>query len=295
MRVQANGIAIEVDDRGPAGGEPVLLIMGLGMQLIAWPDELVADLVKRGHRVIRFDNRDIGLSQSFDHLGQPNVALAGMRYAMHLSVKSPYRLADMAADALGVLDALNLKRAHIVGASMGGMIAQHIAATQPQRVASLTLIMTTSGSRRLPQPGARVRGALLRRPASRAPEDVATHLQWLLGVIGSPAYKTDPAVLRERLIAGARRAYHPEGVSRQLMAVVADGDRTPMLARIQAPTLVIHGRDDPLIPAAAGQDLAARIPGAELDIISGMGHDLPLPLLPRIAAGIADNVTRAAR
>jgi pimeloyl-ACP methyl ester carboxylesterase len=161
-------------------------------------------------------------------------------------------------------------------------------------VASLTLIMTTSGARHLPQPSARVRRALLRRPASRAPEDVATHLQWLLGVIGSPAYKTDPAALHARLVAGARRAYHPEGVTRQLTAVVADGDRTPLLARIRAPTLVIHGRDDPLIPVAAGQHLAARIAGAELDVISGMGHDLPLPLLPRIAAGIANDAARTA-
>jgi pimeloyl-ACP methyl ester carboxylesterase len=266
------------------------------MQLVAWPDELVDDLVARGHRVLRIDNRDIGHSQSFDHLGVPNLALAGIRYAMHLPVNSPYRLRDMAADALGVLDALNLPRAHVVGASMGGMIAQHIAAEQPQRVASLTLVMTSSGARHLPQPSARVRRALLRRPASRAPEDVATHLQWLLGVIGSPGYPpADPARLRERLIAAARRAYHPDGVSRQLTAVMADGDRTPLLARIKAPTLVIHGRDDPLIPAAAGQHLAARIAGAELDLIGGMGHDLPLALLPRLAAGIAGNAARAAR
>jgi len=182
MRVVANDIGIEVDDQGPADGDPLLLIMGLGMQLVGWPDELVQLLVARGFRVVRFDNRDAGLSQGFDHLGVPNLAWALMRHAMHLPVHSPYTLADMAADTLGVLDALGIQRAHVCGASMGGMIAQHIAAKQPQRVKSLALVMTTSGARHLPQPALPVRRALMSRPQGPGIEAAAAHLQRLFGV-----------------------------------------------------------------------------------------------------------------
>ena len=161
MKIQANGIQIEVADQGPRDGPVVLLIMGLGMQLIAWPQALVQLLIDRGFRVVRFDNRDIGLSQGFDHAGVPNMALASLRYALHLPVKSPYSLADMGRDALGVLDALGIAQAHVCGASMGGMIAQHLAAEAPQRVASLTLMMTTSGARSLPQPPWSVRKVLM--------------------------------------------------------------------------------------------------------------------------------------
>ena len=294
MKIQSNGIEIEIDDRGPPNGEPLLLIMGLGMQLTGWPDELVELLVARGFRVIRMDNRDIGLSQGFDHLGVPNVALGAMRHAFRLPVRSPYSLADMAADALGVLDALHIRRAHVCGASMGGMIAQHLAAKHPLRVKSLTLIMTTSGSRRLQQPGVRVRRALISRPASHDPAVVAGHLEKLLAVIGSPAYRPDPVRLQQRLQDNVRRAYHPQGTARQLMAVVADGDRSPLLARIVAPTRVIHGELDPLVPVPAGHDLVAKIPNAVADIVPGMGHDLPLQLLPRFADAIAENASRAA-
>ncbi len=292
MQVSANGLAIEVDDQGPPGGEPLLLIMGLGMQLVAWPQELVQALVGRGFRVIRMDNRDAGLSQGFDALGTPRMGMAMLRYAMHLPVHAPYRLADMAADALGVLDALGLPRAHIAGASMGGMIAQHIAATHPQRVKSLTLVMTTSGARRLPQPGLRVRQAMMSRPAGRDPEAAVAYLERLLGVIGSPAYPPEPAVLRERLRATVARAWRPQGTLRQLLAVIADGDRSPLLPLIAAPTRVVHGEADPLVRVEAGHDLVRRIPGAVGDFIPGMGHDLPLPLMPRLAAGIAENASR---
>lgn len=294
MKISANGLAIEVDDQGPPGGEPVLLIMGLGMQLLGWPDELVQLLVSRGLRVIRFDNRDIGLSQGFDALGVPNVPVQAIRYALHLPVKAPYTIAEMAEDARGLLDALGIASAHVCGASMGGMIAQHLAVRHPQRVRSLVLLMTTSGSRRLPQPAARVRRALLARPRSSAPADVVPHLEKLLRVIGSPAFPPEPQRLRTRLEAMVRRSWHPQGTARQLIAVVADGDRTPMLAKIQAPTRVVHGAADPLIPPEAGRDLARRIAGAELDLIDGMGHDLPLQVLERLADGIAANARRAA-
>ena len=291
MKVSANGLQIAVDVQGPAEGEPVLLIMGLGMQWLAWPDELVADLVARGHRVVRFDNRDAGLSDGFDHLGMPGMAGPMLRHALHLRVVSPYTLRDMADDAAGVLDALGMVAAHVCGASMGGMIAQHLAVRHASRVKSLTLVMTSSGARRLPQPGLRVRQALLGRPRSSAVADVVAHLERVVGVIGSPGYPPDPQRLRERLEAAARRAWRPAGTARQLLAIVADGDRTPLLGRIRQPTRVVHGADDPLVPPAAGQDLAQRIAGATLDLVPGMGHDLPLPLLPRLA----DNITTAAR
>jgi pimeloyl-ACP methyl ester carboxylesterase len=293
MKVHANGLQLEVDDAGPRDGPPLLLIMGLGMQLVAWPDELVADLVGRGFRVIRFDNRDIGLSQHCDALGVPNIGLAMVRYALRLKPRPPYTLADMAEDSVAVLDALGIHSAHVCGASMGGMIAQHIAARHPQRVKSLTLVMTNSGSRRLPRPDARVQRALLARPASRDPAVVVAHLEALWRVIGSPGYPPEPARLRERLEATVRRSWHPAGTSRQLLAVVADGDRSKMLARIHAPTRVIHGKADPLIPVPAAHDLVSKIAHAEAQIIPGMGHDLPLALLPEIAAGIAENAARA--
>ncbi len=293
MQIVANGIGIEVDDRGLPGGEPLLLVMGLGMQLTAWPEELVQDLVSRGFRVIRLDNRDAGLSQGFDAAGVPSLPMAGIRHALNLPVRAPYAIADMAADALGVLDALGIAAAHVCGASMGGMIAQHLAARHPQRVKSLTLLMTTTGARRLPQPGLRVRQVLISRPDGRDLEAVVRHLERVMRVIGSPAYPPDPGRLRDRLEASVRRAWRPRGTARQIVAVVADGDRSALMPLIGAPTHVIHGEADPLVPVAAGRDLVARIRGATGDFIEGMGHDLPQQLLPRIAAGIATAAARA--
>ena len=292
MQIVANGIGIEVDDQGPANAEPILLIMGLGMQLIGWPDELVQLLISRGFRVIRLDNRDVGLSQGFDHLGVPNLMLAALRHAAHLPVRSPYAMADMAADALGVLDALGVAQAHVCGASMGGMISQHLAAKHPQRVKSLTLMMTTSGARRLPQAAWHVQRALLSRPDGRDPAAVVAHLTRLLGIIGSPSFPPEPARLQRRLQDSVKRAYRPAGTARQLAAVAADGDRSALLGLIKAPTLIIHGEADALVPVPAGRDLAARISGAQSDFVPGMGHDLPLQLLPRFADAIAANARR---
>jgi pimeloyl-ACP methyl ester carboxylesterase len=292
VRVVANGIGIEVDDQGPANAEPLLLIMGLGMQLIGWPDELVQALVSRGFRVIRLDNRDAGLSQGFDQAGVPSLAIATLRHTLHLPVGAPYGIADMAADALGVLDALGIARAHVCGASMGGMIAQHLAARHPGRVKSLTLMMTTSGNRRLPQPRWAVQGALLSRPDGSDAQAVVRHLQKVLRLIGSPGYPADPERQRQRLQQTVQRAWRPAGTARQLLAVAADGDRRAMLPSITAPTAVIHGEADPLILLPAGQELARLIPGATSDWVPGMGHDLPLPLLPRFADTIAENARR---
>ncbi len=287
MQVSANGVLLEVDDRGPVDAEPLLLIMGLGMQLLAWPDGFVDQLLARGFRVIRFDNRDIGLSQHFDHLGAPNITTAAVRQMLRLPVKSPYGVADMADDSAALIEAMGLHSAHVCGASMGGMIAQQLAARHPQRVRSLTLMMTTSGSRRLPQAGWKVRMALLKRPAdAQSVDSVIEHFIQLYGVIGSPGYRPDPQALRERLHEAVQRSYHPDGTLRQLMAIIADGDRTPLLGNIRQPTMVVHGLADPLVPVQAGRDLARRIAGAKTDFIEGMGHDLPQALWARFAADI---------
>ena len=288
MQIAANGLSIEVDDQGPPSGTPLLLIMGLGMQLTAWPEELVQMLVARGFRVIRIDNRDIGLSQSFDAAGTPNLVWATLRYLMHLPVHAPYTVADMAGDGFAVLDALGITKAHVCGASMGGMIAQHMAASRPERVARLTLMMTSSGSRSLPQASAKVRAALLERRAMGA-HDLATEVERLMRVftlIGSPAFRPEPAAFKARLTASVQRAWRPNGMARQLVAIAADGDRTPLLSRITAPTHIVHGAADPLVPVAAAHDLHAKIAGSTLEVIDGMGHDLPAALWPRFAAAI---------
>jgi len=293
MQIVANGLGIEIDDQGPPSGDPLLLIMGLGMQLTAWPEPFVHMLVSMGLRVIRLDNRDAGLSAGFDHAGVPNVPLAAMRYTLRLPVNAPYGIRDMAADAVGVLDALGIRRAHVCGASLGGMVAQHVASRYPDRVKSLTLLMTTSGARHLPQPSLRVRAALLSRPSGRDPAAVVRHLEGLMAVIGSPAFPPEPAAQRERLQGMVKRAWRPKGTMRQLVAVAADGDRSALLANIQVPTRVIHGEADPLVPVGAGRDLVARIFAAQGDFIPGMGHDLPAQLWQRLAEGIAANARRA--
>jgi len=293
MQISANGIALEVEDHGAPDGEPLLLIMGLGMQLLGWHEDFVADLVARGFRVIRFDNRDIGLSQSFNAAGVPNLALESLRFALGLRVKSPYTLGDMAADSAAVLDVLGIDKAHVCGASMGGMIAQRLAANHPERVRSLTLMMTSSGSRRLPGPSLKVRGAMISRPKDPQLPSIVEHYVNLYGLIGSPAYPPGKDYLRERFTRSITRSHRPAGTARQMVAIAADGDRSALLGSLRAPTHVIHGAVDPLVPLAAGRDLAARIPAATLDVIDGMGHDLPKELWPRFIAGIAGAAGRA--
>ena len=294
MKLSANGISLEVEDHGSPQGEPLLLVMGLGMQLTAWPDELVQMLVARGFRVIRFDNRDVGLSQGFDQLGVPNVPMAAMKFAFHLPIRPPYPLSALADDAIGVLDALGIAQAHVCGASMGGMVAQLMAIHHPQRLKSLTLMMTSTGSRRVPMATPEVRRALLSRPENpRDPASVAAHLGRFMYLIGSPGYRPDPAWMQARLRAAVDRAYRPAGTARQLVAIAADGDRSRRLEGVKLPCRVIHGQADPLVPVGAAHDLARKIDGAELDLIDGMGHDLPMPLLPRFTQGIALAAGRA--
>ena len=287
MKIRANGIEIEVEDTGAGeGGERpvVLLIMGLGMQLVAWPAELVQALVDAGYRVIRHDNRDIGLSEHFDQKGVPNMVLAMLRFKLGLAVDAPYSLQDMAADSIGVLDALGVKKAHVVGASMGGMIAQRVALTAPDRVASLTSVMSTSGARGLPSASPKVLQAMFRRPASAAQADIVAHYVRLYKAIGSPGFPITEAEMVERILQGVRRNFHPAGTMRQLVAIAADSKRAAALALVNRPTLVLHGRADPLIPFPCGEDTARRIPGARLVGIDGMGHDLPPGVVERLLA-----------
>jgi pimeloyl-ACP methyl ester carboxylesterase len=291
MKIIANNIDIEVEDTGalPLGknGEArpvVLLIMGLGMQLVAWPPALVLALMDAGYRVVRHDNRDIGKSQHFDNLGNPNLIWTSLKHKLGLSITPPYSLHDMALDAIGVLDALRIEQAHVVGVSMGGMIAQRVAIAAPNRVLSLTSIMSASGARGLPQAQSKVLGALLSRPKSHSESDVADHYVKLFKVIGSPGFPIDAAESRERILEAIRRSFHPAGTLRQMVAIAADAKRPAELAKITCPTLVIHGKDDPLVPYPNGVDTAKRIKGAHLVGIEGMGHDLPPGVVMRITA-----------
>jgi pimeloyl-ACP methyl ester carboxylesterase len=278
MKVRANGIEIEVEDSGGEGRPVVLLIMGVGMQLIAWPDNFVQSLADAGFRVLRHDNRDAGLSTHFDESGPGNLLWQGLRYRFGLPVRSAYGLQDMADDALGVLDALGVRRAHVIGASMGGMIAQRLAASAPERVASLVSLMSSSGARGLPGPRGDVVALTLTRPAARDEASLVAHSMRLVRLIAGPVYPPDEAALRERLTRALRRAYSPDGLARQMIAVAADAGREKLLARIACPTLVLHGDADPLVPIACGRDTARRISGAQFVAIPGMGHDISAQL-----------------
>ena len=281
MKIKANGIDIEVEDTGGTG-PVVVLIMGLGMQLVAWPLQLVDALVAAGYRVIRHDNRDIGLSQKFDDKGVPNLLWESIKLKLGVTLRPPYSLNDMALDTVGVIDTLGIAQAHIVGASMGGMIAQRVALAAPGRTLSLISIMSTSGAKGLPNPKAKVIRALMARPKGQDREAILKHYVHLLRVIGSPAFPMEESLVRERISAGLDRSYAPFGTMRQMVAIAADTGRARALANISAPTLVLHGKADPLVPYACGEDTARRIAGARMVGIDGMGHDLPPEVITRL-------------
>lgn len=293
-QIEANGIALEYEDYGDKNAPPILLVMGLGAQLTLWPIELVEALVERGFRVIRYDNRDIGLSQKFDGAKAPGMVRHILMKRFGFNPKTPYTLGDMAEDGARLLDALGIDRAHIVGASMGGMIAQHIAFSYPEKVLSLTSIMSTTGNPKLPPAQKQAIQVLTKRPASMEESVLVEHGMKIGRTIGSPGYPADEARLRANTTASVRRSVYPEGMPRQLAAIIADGCRRDRLGTIKAPTLVIHGEADPLVPLAGGQDTAAHIPGARLETIPGMGHDLPLGLVDVIADAIAAHARAAA-
>ena len=290
----ANGIRIAFDTAGDAKAAPLLLVHGIGMQLTSWPDEFVDGLVELGFYVIRFDHRDCGLSTKFDRADKPNLVsnrlTSWLKSHLKLPLRPAYRLDDMADDALGVLSALGIARAHLVGVAMGGMVAQILAARHPQRTLSLTSIMSSSGKRGLPGPLPAVRQALLAGPAN--PNDVDSIIEAQVALqqaIGSPAYPTPEKQLRRRAARALRRCYCPAGAVRQMLAVRSAPERSELLRAIVAPTLVIHGAADPLMPLACGEDTAAQVPGARLEVIQGMGHDLPSQLNERVLALIDAN------
>lgn len=278
------GIRIEYESHGPADAPTILLVMGLGMQLIAWPPAFVDGLAGRGWRVLRFDNRDAGLSSRVPGRGaRTDLRAAMIRAMLRMRVNPPYTLEDMAGDATGLMDALGVARAHVVGVSMGGMIGQVMAARFPERVASLASVMSSSGALRFAFHWSPATRALMSPPPKGADEAaLLAHVERLWSLIGSPGMQPPREQLRERLRTSMRRAYNPAGVQRQLLAIMASGDRRPLLKRIVAPTLVMHGEKDPLVPIGAGRDTAANVPGARFVAIPGMGHDLPEPLLPRL-------------
>jgi pimeloyl-ACP methyl ester carboxylesterase len=287
---EVNGLTIDYEVQGAPEAPPLLAIMGLGMPAAAWPPALIDLLVKRGARVITFDNRDAGGSTKLGGARTIPLPVAMLRAALRLRVPAPYTLHDMADDAAGLLDALGIGTAHVVGVSMGGMIAQLLAAKYPQRVSSLTSIMSSTGN---PHPRVawgkpKALRALLSQPKEpRDLQSVIDRMEQVFSVIGSPMPSQERAGQRAHYERIARRGLDTAASRRQLLAVMAAGDRREWLARITAPTLVLHGRLDPLVPLAAGVETARCIPGARLVVIENMAHDLPPALLPRIADEIA--------
>ena len=280
------GIEIFYEDHGDPAHDTILLVMGLGAQLTLWPDELVEALVGEGFRVIRYDNRDIGLSQKMEGARAPGLAMQVLRKKIGFPAKVPYTLTDMAHDGIGVLDALGIESAHVVGASMGGMIAQLMAVHHGHRLKSMTSIMSSTGNGKLPQAEKHAMEALIAPITSMEEESLVAHGLNIAKNIGSPGFPFDPEQQRERVLKNVRRSVYPAGPPRQLAAIIDDGCRRSRLAQVRVPTLVLHGEDDPLVKLEAGEDTARHISGARLVTIPGWGHDIPLPLVPRVAQEI---------
>jgi pimeloyl-ACP methyl ester carboxylesterase len=294
--VTANGIRIEYETFGDRRHPAMLLIMGLGAQMIFWDDNFCRELAGRGFHLIRFDNRDCGLSTHFAEKGIPDVFKAVTASLAGEKVEAPYSLGDMAADAVGLLDGLGIRHAHVVGASLGGMIAQTVAIDHPARILSLTSIMSTTGNPEVPPAKPEALAVLLTpTPSDRA--QFLDHMVRSFRIIGSPGFELDEAGFRDRVGRAFDRSYDPAGVARQLVAALADGNRKPRLRSVRTPTLVIHGKQDPLVPVEGGVDTADGVPGARLLVIDGMGHDLPRGAWPKIVdaiAGIAASADQAA-
>jgi pimeloyl-ACP methyl ester carboxylesterase len=292
--IQANGLTLHYDEHGDPSHPPLLLVMGLGAQMTLWPIELVEALAAQGFRVIRFDNRDIGLSQKLEGASAPGVIRQVIFGKLGFKPKVPYTLSDMAADAIGVLDALGIDKAHVVGASMGGMIAQRMAIHHSERLLSLTSIFSTTGNGRLPQAEKHAIETLTTPPSSMEEEALIEHGIKIQAAIGSPGFRPDPEQQRERVREAVRRSVYPAGQVRQMAAIIHDGDRTALLSDVRVPTLVMHGEDDPLVKVEGGRATAAAIDGAKLHTIAGWGHDLPLALIDEIAGTIADHARTSA-
>lgn len=287
-RVRSNGIELEYDTFGDSGDPALVLVMGLGAQLIDWPRDFCEALAARGFRVIRFDNRDAGLSTSLDALGAPDLLalLSGDASA------APYRLADLAADTVGLLDALGIGRAHLVGVSLGGMVVQQTAIDHPDRVLSLGSVMSTTGDPSVGQARPEAFAAMGRPPATSREEAIANSVA-ASRVIGSPGFPVSDEERRERAAEKYDRAYRPAGTMRQYAAILASPDRTRALRGVGVPTVVIHGEDDTLVDVSGGRATAAAVPGAELVVIPGLGHGLPEGARPQIVDALVRNARKA--
>ncbi|MFT2090204.1 alpha/beta fold hydrolase [Paraglaciecola sp. 2405UD69-4] len=288
----SSGISINYQDTGKKSAPVIILIMGLGAQMTVWPEELYLGLVEKGFRVIRFDNRDVGLSSQLDELGQPSLIRSWLSKRLPLKANIPYKLEDMANDVIQLMAALKIKKAHLVGASMGGMIAQILAAKHKKKVISLTSIMSSpSAATSTPRLGLLLK---LARPPFKTNREAAIRYNIKMNrLISGRNYPIDESILRNHAALNIDRAHNPAGVKRQLVAITSSGDRRRLLKKIKAPTLVIHGSDDPIISVAGGQDTAARIRKSKLKVIDGMGHNFPPILMKKMTKWIAKHATKA--
>lgn len=286
-RTKANGIEIEYETAGNRNDPALLLVMGLGAQLTIWPDALVDGLARQGFFVIRFDNRDTGLSTDFGSWGIPNIPEAIGKVMKGEKVDAPYLLKDMAADAVGLLDALGIDKAHMVGASMGGMIVQIVAGQFADRTRSMVSIYSTSGRPGLPPGKPEALAMLTLQPEGPAREQRIAHSMKLRRVIAGSGYPIPEAELRAFVEKNVDRRWYPEGSARQYLSVIASGDRVELLKTIKVPTLVLHGEEDPLLPVECGRDVARLVPGAEIETYSGWGHDFPGQMIPTLVDRIA--------
>ena len=287
-------LTLEVEEFGAPDKGAILLIMGLGTQLIAWPMDFCRRLATAGYRVIRYDNRDVGLSSKFESGGVPDARAALLRSLLHLPVKAPYRLEDMAQDAVGLMDALKIDRAHVVGASLGGMIGQILASRHAARVATLTTIMSSPGAPPPWDSTPAARQVLMARPPENATaEDLIRMRMHTYRVIAGPGQTFPESTLHEMAKLSVERSADSQGSRRQMLAALATGSLKADLRRIHVPTLIIHGKNDPLIPPRRSEQLHRGIAGSKLLLLDGMGHNLPQSLIPQIAAAIIDNCARA--
>ncbi len=284
---KAGNVEIAYDTFGNPSSPPMLLIMGLGAQMIRWDEAFCKILASQGHWVIRFDNRDVGLSTKFDNAGVPDL----MSLMQGKPVKVPYTLKDMAGDTVGLLDALGVKKADVIGVSMGGMIAQSLAIHYPERVRTLTSIMSSTGNPDLPQATPEATAVLLTPPVSNKADYITSELK-VAKVLHGPVYKLDEEFVRNYAERSWERNYCPQGLSRQLGAILMSGSRSQALKKVKIPTLVIHGTADPLVPVEGGKDTAKSIPGAKLEIIEGMGHSFPTEKVPQIVKAILQHTAR---
>lgn len=278
------GLNMAWEMAGPEDAETILMVAGLGCQLTMWNDDFCAPLLERGYRLVRFDNRDIGLSDQHPTHMKVNVPATFLRNKLGLKTPTNYKLDTMGNDAIGLIDALGLKRPHLLGISMGGMISQIVAAKAPEKVGKLVTLMSSTNHPKLPMPTPNVlHNMFLKKPKSQNIDDVVEHVERVFTAIGSPGFPPDPIKLRERARLSYNRAYKPAGVLRQTHCVVATGSIEDYTKAIKVPTCVIHGMDDPLLKKACSERIVKLVPNSRLHLIKGLGHDLPEPLAPTFA------------